>query len=89
MQLLRNNGIIHSDLCSDQEVVEIWNDMAKGWEKSTSYGPINNVTDDVVTFYTSKYRILWEKLVISSFDRRVYLIAAKCGANYSGLRTSP
>ena len=59
VQLLRNKGIIHSDLGSDKEVADIWNDMAKGLEKSTSYGPIHSVIDDVVTFYTSKYRILW------------------------------
>lgn len=59
VQLLRNKGIIHSDLGSDKEVADIWNDMAKGLEKSTSYGPIHSVIDDVVTFYTRKYRILW------------------------------
>lgn len=59
VQLLRNKGIIHSDLGSDEEVAEIWNKMAKGLEKNTPYGSIDSVIDDVMTFYTSKYRILW------------------------------
>lgn len=65
VEVLRNGGIIHSHLGTDDEVASLWNGMRELLPEDIEYEPIENAVDDVITFYTSKYRRM-----CAEFNRR-------------------
>lgn len=74
VEVLKNRGIIHHHLGSDQEVADIWNKMREGHGQTGKYGPIDIAIDEVIKFNGS-YKI-WFSEGVKKFFSKPWLVVS-------------
>lgn len=74
VQVLKNRGIIHHHLGTDQEVANIWNKMREGYDQKGKYGPIDTAINEVINFYGS-YRV-WFSEGVKKFFSKPWLVVS-------------
>lgn len=74
VQVLKNCGIIHHHLGTDQEVADIWNKMREGHDQEDKYGPIDIAIDEVIKFYGS-YGV-WISEAVKKFFSKPWLVVS-------------
>lgn len=74
VQVLKNRGIIHHHLGTDQEVANIWNKMRDGYDQKGKYGPIDTAINEVINFYGS-YRV-WFSEGVKKFFSKPWLVVS-------------
>lgn len=79
VEVLRNGGIIHNGLATDEEVVGVWNGMRKAMGKG-KYEPIESAIDGVTTFYTNyEYIMICAELRYKYFPRACLVASTLAG----------
>jgi hypothetical protein len=70
VQALRDGGIIHNHLGTNNEVANVWNGMPKQVPTNNiKYKPIDNAIYDVKSFYTSKCRTICTEIYRRYFSK--------------------
>nr|ABK24401.1 unknown [Picea sitchensis] len=79
VEVLRNGGILHNRLGTDEEVAGVWNGMRKVMGKG-EYEPIDSAIDDVITFYTNyEYIMICGELKEKYFPRAWLVVSTLAG----------
>lgn len=79
VEVLRNGGIIHNRLGTDEEVANAWNGMREVMGKG-EYEPIDTSIDDVITFYTNyEYIMICADLKEKYFPRAWLVVSTLAG----------
>eukprot|EP00253_Pinus_taeda_P025304 PITA_25304 len=79
VEVLRNGGIIHNGLATDEEVVTVWNGMRKAMGKG-EYEAIESAIDGVTTFYSNyEYTMICCELKEKYFPRACFVASNLAG----------
>lgn len=79
VEVLRNGGILHNRLGTDEAVANVWNKMRKVMGKG-EYEPIDSAIDDVITFYTNyEYIMICAEIKDKYFPRAWLVISTFAG----------
>lgn len=70
VEALRDGGIIHSHLGTNNDVAKLWNEMNEQLQTNNiKYEPIDNAIYGVKSFYTSKYRAIYTEIYERYFSK--------------------